>query len=69
MAASILWSIFTSTSFLTLLLLIALAAISYHYVVKVGENHVIPDDRGVELYQQEIRRRQTSNLTIRYSLV
>ena len=36
MAASILWSIFTSTSFLTLLLLVALAAISYHYIVKVG---------------------------------
>jgi len=34
MAASILWSIFTSTSFLTLLLLVALAAISYHYIVK-----------------------------------
>ena len=36
MAASALWSLITSTSFLTLLLLITIAALSYYYVVKVG---------------------------------
>ena len=35
MAASALWSLITSTSFLTLLLLITIAALSYYYVVKV----------------------------------
>ena len=45
MAASSLWSIFTSTTFtsiftsttfLTILLLVALAALSYYYIVKAG---------------------------------